>query len=579
MRARVDIQKHILLLFGVIFTSTPPCLAGKDVDLLLRVLDSRGDPVPRFEVMLHTHEHGYNQWATGTDGEIDFHYRPGGPPPLLTGSDPHFQVVVRAPELAPTILHLENTGSRMQETVRLTPGRLIELLVRTAGGDPPPESVDPAVVYEDFASRVRALRQPQNARRGLTIDFEMSKVERTGPGRYRFRVPIDPPPFRLVIHEPGFMRSLESATISEEDLSDNRIEWQLATPARLHIRFDASDGNDLPAYRQRRAQVLSRCPETGTYYTVWLDQSETLSFEKELPDLPPGRYMARVVLTPDEGQTPEEAPALRPFYHVVDMDLAAGEEKTLVLDYVPFEPDTWRGRATATVTVQRFDGRPAAGEAFTLSHVCTHYGGVTILEDKLDANGRFQLKNVAPGPDGPEFFLEVGDRWARGMQMTETGDQTFSFTLGPQVGDPVPEASLTDLATNRPVSLDSFRGNIVYLEFWATWCGPCQRPMAELNEIARQQAKAWAGRVQILAASIDDRRETVQAYVKQHGWTDVRHLWAGNESDASFQSKAAETFGLRGVPTAMLIDADGRIVWRGHPREADVETQIRRLLQ
>lgn len=579
MRTKAYMQRQVLFLFVLAFASALPCVAGTEVDLLLTVLDPNGNPLPRFEVMLHTHEHGYNNWAAGVDGKIDFHYTSGGPAPLLTSSDPHFQVIVRAPDLAPAILRLENTGQRMLETVKLTPGRRVELLIDTADGSPLPESVRPAVVYEDFARRIRALRQPQNIRPGRIIDFEMSKVERTGPGRYQFRIPTDPPPLRLVIHAPGFMRWLESLTISEEELSDNHVEWELPAPAKLHIQFDASDGNDLPAYRLRRAQLLSRSSETGTYYTVWLDESETLNFDEELADLAPGKYMVRVTLTPPQQQMPGDAAALRPFYHVVDMDLAAGENKTLALGYVPFQPDTWRGNATATVAVQRFDGRPAAGEPITLSHVCAHYGGVTVLEGTLDATGRFQLKNVVPGPDGPEFFLEVRDRWARSMQMTETGDQTFSFKLGPQVGDTVPGAPLTDLATNQPVSLDSFRGDVVYLEFWATWCGPCQRPMAELNEIARQQAKAWAGRVHLLAASIDDHPETVRSYVKQHGWTHIRHLWAGDESNVSFESKVVETFGLRSVPTAMLINANGRIVWRGHPKDAVVETQIRELLQ
>lgn len=579
MRARVCIQKRVAFLFALTFMSAGPCLGGAEVNLLLTVLDSAGDPIPRFEVMLHTHEDGYNRWAAGTNGKIDFHYRPGGPPPLLTSSDPHFQVIVRAPDLAPAILHLENAGERMQETVRLTPGRLIELSVVTADGNAPPESIKPAVVYEDFASRIRALRQPQNIRPGQIVDFEMSKVERIGPGRYQFRIPNDAPPFRLAIHEPGFMRSFESATLSEEDLSDNHIEWQLPAPAKLHIRFGASDENDLPSYRSRRAQVLLRHSETGSYYTVWLEQSETLGFEKVLTDLAPGQYMVRIVLTPPEQETPEDATALRPFYHVLDVDLKAGQEETLALGYVPFEPDTWRGGATATVTVQRFDGQPAAGEPFTVGHIASHYGGVTVLKGTLDDKGQFQLKDVAPGPNGPEFFLEVGDRWVRGMQMTEAGDQAFSFTLGPQVGDHVPEAPLLDLMTGQPVSLDSFRRDVVYLEFWATWCGPCQRPMAELNEIAKRQAKAWAGRVHLLAASIDDRPDVVRSYIEQRGWTHVRHLWAGDDSNRSFESTAAETFGLRSVPTAMLIDAEGRIVWRGHPRDAEVGTQIRGLLQ
>ncbi len=572
MRTMAPMQRHILFLFVLGFVSIPTGARPTPVFLALTVLGPDGQPVPKFEAMMHSHQNGYVSWQHGTDGEIDFWSE--GFHTLNTDPDPYVQIIVRAPDLAPAILHLENTGTRMRETVKLTPGRLIELSVHTADGRPLPESITPLVVYHDFAWRVRAMRQPQNIRPGRVFDFEMSKVERIDPDRYQFRVPTDSPPFFLAIHEPGFMRSLESETFDANALKDKHIEWRLPEPARLKLQFDLSDVNDPPIYSRSQAQVISYAPKVARYYTVWMEEYEKSSFEASLADLTPGPHMVRVMLLPP-GQEEADTPI---FSDRVDVNLAPGEEKTLVFRYAPFEPNAWRGDATANITIRRFDGQPAADEPFTLHYMAPHYGTVSVLHGTLDAEGQFQLRGVATGPDGPEFFLEVGDRWGRGMQMTEAGDQAFSFTLGPQVGDLVPKAPLTDLTTNQPVSLDSFRGDVIYLEFWATWCGPCQQPMAELNELARQQAKAWAGRVHILAASIDDRPEIVRSYVEQRGWTHVRHLWAG-DGEREFESKTVQMFGLRGVPTAMLIDAEGRIVWRGFPRDVDVKTQIRGLLQ
>ena len=204
---------------------------------------------------------------------------------------------------------------------------------------------------------------------------------------------------------------------------------------------------------------------------------------------------------------------------------------------------------------------------------------MTFLDPALTARGQFQLPGVRTGADGPEFFLFVGENWFRRIHITGKGHQEFEFTLAPQVGDRVPDVSMLDIATNRSVSLRSLREGIIYLEFWATWCGPCKIPMVKLNQVARRRCESWDGRVHILAASIDDSAEIVQNYVTRRAWTAVRHLWAGDETKDGFDSQTARAFGLRGVPTAMLIDANGRIVWQGHPKDADCESQIDELLK
>ncbi len=563
----------------LVLASIPACLASTPVNLVLTVLGPEDEPLPQFEALIHSHQHGYVSWQRGTDGKIDFWSE--GVQTLRTSAEPQFQVIVRAPNLAPAVLHSENTGNWMHETVKLTPGRLIDLSIRTADGTPLPESVTPLVVYPDFTGRVRAARQPENIRPDRPSDFVMSKVRRMADGHYQFRVPTEPAPFFLAIHDPGFMLSLESKIITDDELADRHIEWQLPAPATLHLQFDLSDVQELPAYRHSRAQVSSCIPEVGKYYTVWLRESETLSFDASIRGLIPGRHRVRVMLLPPEDQGDEGNGGSdgRVFRETAVLNLTPGQDKTLVLEYTPFEPNAWHGHDTLTVTLNRYAGRPANGAPFKLDYVDPHYGSVIVLEGKLDNEGRFRLHNVRPGPDGPEFFLSVDDRWARRIRMTQPGSQEFEFTLAPQVGDRIPDVELLDLATGRPLSLRSLQGNIIYLEFWATWCGPCKVPMAHLNKVARKQREAWKGRVHILAASIDSRSEIVTRYAEQRGWTHVRHCWAGDETGEAFDSKAARAFGLRGVPTALLIDPQGRIVWKGHPRSADCESQINVLLK
>lgn len=549
------------------------------VDLVLVVHDANGYSIPKFEAMLYTYHEGYVRWQSGREGRI--HFGATDVQSLWLRNDPQFQVIVRAPGLAPAILNLEDTGAYMERTVSLTPGRLIELSVRTADGRPIPKDVIPLVVFTDYADWVRPMRQPQNIRPGRVIDFEMSKIHRVDKGRFRFRVPDETLPFFLAIHQPGFMRSIESEVIGEDELADGRIEWQLPAPARLRVRFDFPGAGDHPRYDFSSIQIASHIPDVAKYYTVWLQkQYDNLSFDATLDDLPPNDYLLLLRLAPPEHEgLSRTGDATRPYWDRVQFSLSAGEEKTIDLNYAAFDPNSWRGSATATVAIKNYGGEPAADSSYTLSYAVPHYNSVIVKQGDLDAAGRFQLEDVRPGPDGPEFFLKVGNEGLGRMQMTEKGSQNFEFTLAPRVEDRAPDVTLVDVQTGRTLSLRSLRGNIVYLEFWATWCGPCKTPMAKLNAVTKKRRGDWGDRVEVLVVSIDNSKDVVYPYVKRRGWTHVQHFWTGESGRTGFKGPAAEKFGVKGIPTAILIDPQGVIIWRGHPRDRNCEMQIEELLR
>jgi hypothetical protein len=319
-------------------------------------------------------------------------------------------VIVRAPGLAPAILNLESTGAHMERTVSLTPGRLIELSVRKVDGRAIPKDVVPSVVYSESADRVRPMRMPENIRPGRVIDFEVSKVHRVGEGRFRFRVPDETPPFFLAIDHPGFMRTIETEMISESELADGRIEWQLPASARLRVRFDFPAAGDHPRYDCSSVLVATHIPDVAKYYTVWLQkQSDNLSFDATLDDLPPNDYKLILWLAPPEHEgVSRPGDATRLFRDSVEFSLIAGEEKTIDLDYAAYDPDSWRGSTTATVTVKNYGGKPAARSSYMLTYVVPHYYAIVLEGGYLDAAGRFQLEGVRPGPDGPVFYLKVG---------------------------------------------------------------------------------------------------------------------------------------------------------------------------
>ena len=143
--------------------------------------------------------------------------------------------------------------------------------------------------------------------------------------------------------------------------------------------------------------------------------------------------------------------------------------------------------------------------------------------------------------------------------------QEFEFHMAPRAGDLAPDIELRRIANGTSLRLGSLRGKLVYLEFWATWCGPCQPAIAELNRLSAEEGVAWKDRVAIVPISIDAKPERVKSHVAQHGWDGLEHYWAGESTDSDFNAPAAGAFVVSGVPQAILIGPDGRILWRGHP--------------
>lgn len=115
-------------------------------------------------------------------------------------------------------------------------------------------------------------------------------------------------------------------------------------------------------------------------------------------------------------------------------------------------------------------------------------------------------------------------------------------------GQKAPEFTLKDLSGNQ-VSLSSFKGNTVLLNFWATWCPPCKDEMPSVEKL--HQRMKQRGLI-VLAVSVDTSRAKVQEFVKEHPVSfSVLH-------DATLSvSRSYKVFSL---PITFIIDKRGVIV-------------------
>ncbi|WP_336174599.1 TlpA family protein disulfide reductase [Ensifer sp. MJa1] len=116
----------------------------------------------------------------------------------------------------------------------------------------------------------------------------------------------------------------------------------------------------------------------------------------------------------------------------------------------------------------------------------------------------------------------------------------------------VPDVRFSD-GVGRPRALADFRGKVVLLNIWATWCLPCREEMPTLD---RLQAALGGDRFEVVALSID--RGGVDAVKKFYAEIDIQHL-AIHVDTSSQVGFAVATAGL---PTTLLIDAEGRELGR-----------------
>jgi thiol-disulfide isomerase/thioredoxin len=100
-------------------------------------------------------------------------------------------------------------------------------------------------------------------------------------------------------------------------------------------------------------------------------------------------------------------------------------------------------------------------------------------------------------------------------------------------------------------TLEDFRGQVVLLNIWATWCGPCRSEMASLD---RLQAMHAADGLEVLAVSVDrEGADKVRRFYQKSG---IRNLKVYVDSNRGTQS----AFRARAIPTTVLIDRDGNVV-------------------
>ncbi len=555
----------------------------KRARLEIRARDELGAPVKDFEAQLYTQRNASREAAMGTDGLA-----------VLAGDElktwTHGDLVVYAPGFASTIEEIGPIEGLRKVDITLKRGKKIRLRVRDSTGKPVPPNLMP--LPQVYLAKYRrdawftAVTKDASMRERTIAATNFLNVRREEGGDFVFHIRSDEPlPLYFAFSHPDVLLYYERGPVRASELAGGTWDVALPQPATLDVSLKSlKDTRGMPLFS---AGFFTLTPDLSGVDTALpvLESGELKepTWRTSLSRVAPGRYDVLIQTMPRDASARPSGRAAHPgIYHDRQhIDLKPGDRSSVVFEPKPLNARAWRGNRAATVLIRPAGDRPPGGETFRISYLLPKYGGVLVASGKLPPDGRIALEGIAPSGKEPfdgEYMVEVADKYLGKFAVKdEPLNQEFSLRMPPGAGDLLPDGTAQDLATGQNVRSTDFRGRVVFLEFWATWCGPCREPMEHLVALAKSRGPSWGNDVALVAVGIDKDREELRRHVQQHGGAPIQYLWSPQDGDAMAGSAYAD-YVISGVPTAFLIGRDGRIIWRGHPASFELERKIDELI-
>ena len=160
------------------------------------------------------------------------------------------------------------------------------------------------------------------------------------------------------------------------------------------------------------------------------------------------------------------------------------------------------------------------------------------LEKRLPKN-RYVLERLADihklqGND--ELALEYQKKYVPGLAF---------------LGKMVPDFSATDL-DGKPISIETYRGKVVLVDFWAVWCGPC---VAEMPNVKKVYEKYKAEGFDVIGISLDNDETKLRDFLKKN-----EIPWRQVFSGKGWDSPVSQQYGIYSIPSMWLIDKEGKLI-------------------
>jgi len=174
---------------------------------------------------------------------------------------------------------------------------------------------------------------------------------------------------------------------------------------------------------------------------------------------------------------------------------------------------------------------------------------------------RTSLKDLKTRFPGNAFLAEMEKNSQQPPDQQSAGGESW-------VGKTVPELTMRD-PNGKEISISSFKGKYLLIDFWASWCGPCRM---ENPNVVKAYNEFKAKNFTILGVSLDkDKDSWKKAIAQDHlSWTQMSDL-------KYWSSQAVETFGFHGIPFNVLVDPSGKVIAESL-RGEDLDAKLRQIL-
>ncbi len=208
---------------------------------------------------------------------------------------------------------------------------------------------------------------------------------------------------------------------------------------------------------------------------------------------------------------------------------------------------------TQTVTALMKDNRASGQFALTIANsdhllrqINIHFGQVGATGQQTD--GTETYSNVQVNPVLPaSTFAFVPPAGAK-LFVPPSADVTYDPRLEPGAA---PFAFSATATNGQKVSPAKYKGRVVLLDFWATWCGPC---VGEFPNVKATYQKYHAQGFDIVGISLDEDRSALSAFIKDRGV-----LWPQVFDGKGWHSAIPNLYGVQAIPFTVLIGRDGKI--------------------
>ncbi len=323
---------------------------------------------------------------------------------------------------------------------------------------------------------------------------------------YRLMVPLESRPRETLAKEPSYKsQQPRYATIAIGNGADNRITVVVDDPGNAELSVYVDQNNDEDLTNDEPPQWKTREPNVAAFSAI-VDVDYSLQESNE--PLPYRLMFVRFAEQPDM------------LFYFRD-EYRRGE---ITIDKRTYELAVFDDNADGL-----FNDLPNSAFLIDLNGDGTIAGGF----------GSYEYYT------GDGLFT-IGDTTYRVASINPTGTEIIFDVLESRA----PDFTATDLAGNR-ISLSDYRGKVVLLDFWATWCVPC---LAELPNIQNVYAKYKDKGFVVIGINIDMNRWNLEMLVQRAGVQ-----WPQIHDGGDFQGRISQLYRVISIPNTFLIDKDGFI--------------------